>query len=101
MGQTKGHSLTRHRVGECYLVTMQTEPFGLVAVEFIADDGATETVGVSTVHAQLVGAAGVGVEGEESPPVSGIKHLIFRHCRLAPLVVHHLAGTIHRVEDQG
>ena len=39
MGQTKGHSLTRHRVGEFYLVTMQTEPFGLVAVEFITDDG--------------------------------------------------------------
>lgn len=101
MGQTKGHSLTRHRVGKCYSVAVQTEPLRLVAIEFITHNRATETVGVGAVHAQLVGAAGVGIEGEETPPVSGIKHLIFRHCRLAPLVVHHLAGTIRRVEDQG
>jgi len=37
--QIKMHSLTCNGVGEFYLVTMQTEPFGLVAVEFIADDG--------------------------------------------------------------
>ena len=64
MGQTKGHSLTRHRVGECYSVAVQTEPLTLSSIEFIADDGATETVGVGAVHAQLVGAAGVGIEGE-------------------------------------
>ena len=80
---------------------MQTEPFGLVAVEFITNDGTTETIGVGTVHTQLVGAAGVGIEGEESPPVSGIKHLIFRHSRFAMAVVHHLARTVDGVAEQG
>ena len=39
MGQTKGHSLTRHRVGECYSVAVQTEPLTLSSIEFITDDG--------------------------------------------------------------
>ena len=95
------HSLTCNGVGEFYLVAVQTEPLTLSSIEFIADDGATETVGVGAVHAQLVGTAGVGIEGEECPTASDIKHFKFRHCRLASLVVHHLAGTIRRVEDQG
>ena len=59
------HSLTCNGVGEFYLVAVQTESFGLVAVEFIADDGTAQAIGVGTVHAQLVGASRVGPEGEE------------------------------------
>lgn len=63
MGQTKGHSLTRHRVGECYSVAVQTEPLTLSSIEFVTDDGTAQAIGVSTVHAQLVGTPRVGIEG--------------------------------------
>jgi hypothetical protein len=44
---------------------MQVEAVGGTAVKLVAKDGAAEAVGVGTVHAQLVGAACMGIEGHE------------------------------------
>ena len=51
-------------MGKFYLVAMQAETVGRLAVELVTDDGAAETVGVGAVHTQLVGTPRVGVEGE-------------------------------------
>ena len=46
------------------LFGMQVETVGLLAIELVAQDGTAETVGVGTVHTQLVGATRVGIEGD-------------------------------------
>ena len=41
---------------------VKIEPVGRVTVEFVATDGTAETVGVGTVHAQLVCSTGMWIE---------------------------------------
>lgn len=45
---------------------LKVETVGLVTIQFIAQDGTPETVGVGTVHPELVGTAGMRPEGDQS-----------------------------------
>ena len=56
------HTLTCHRMGQRYLFCMQIEAVRRLAIEFIALNRTTQTVLVGTVHTQLVGTTGVGIE---------------------------------------
>lgn len=92
----KVHFLPCYGVFEPYFSSMKHQSFALVSVEFIAYNGASEPVGVSTVNAQLVGSSGMGVEGYE---VVG-DELIVGDGLLAVFHVHHLPRPVHGVWAQ-
>ena len=57
-------TLTGDGVGEPQLFGMQVETVGGLTVELVAKDGAAETILVSAVHTQLMGATGMGGEND-------------------------------------
>ena len=59
------HLLACDRMPEPYLCSMEHEPLALGAIEFVAYDGASESIGVGAVYAQLMGAACLRIEGYE------------------------------------
>ena len=65
------------------------------AVERIAQDGSIQALLMGTMHAQLVGSARLGIEGDaEMGAVDALQDFILRDGLLALLVIHSLAGTI-------
>ena len=56
------HLLTSDGVPEPDFTGMEHQAAALGAVEFVADNGTAQAVGVCTVDAQLVGAACLGIE---------------------------------------
>ena len=59
------HLLAGSRMDETDGLCLEIETVCLCAIEFIALDGTAKTVGMGTVHPELVRTAGVGPEGEE------------------------------------
>ena len=59
------HLFTRYGMAEPDFSGMEHQSVALRAVEFIANDGTSQAVGMSTVDAQLVGAACLGIEGND------------------------------------
>lgn len=57
--------LAGHGMAELQFFGMEPQAVGRMAIEVVALDGAVEALGVGTVHAQLVGAPRVGIEGDE------------------------------------
>ena len=51
------HFFSAYRMLEPYLGSMQTESLAFGAVEFVTNDGVTESVGMCTMNAQLVGTS--------------------------------------------
>ena len=76
-------------------VGMEVEAVGEVAVELVAEDGAAQTVGVGTVHAQLVGAPCLRIEGDAVVA----DDLVVGDGWLAALVVDDLARTVDGVAE--
>ena len=67
----------------------------LVAVERIAQDGRIQALLMGTMHAQLVGSARLGIEGDaEMGVVDALQDFILRDGLLALFVIHHLAGAV-------
>ena len=67
----------------------------LVAVERIAQDGSIQTLLMGTMHAQLVGSARLGIEGDaEMGAVDALQNFILRNGLLALLVIHYLARAV-------
>ena len=60
------------------MVAMQVETVGFCAIQLVAEDGAAQSFLVGTVHAQLMGAAGMGIEGYEAraPKVSNTSYSV-------------------------
>ena len=82
---------------EFYLFGVEIETVSTGAVEDVALDGTPETVGMSTVDAELVGATGLGIElhavvvGENIMGDGGLAHAI----------VDHLTGSIEWIARKG
>ena len=72
---------------------VKVEPVGTMTIERVAHDGATQSVGMRTVHAQLVRATG---QRPKFHPVFADK-AIFSYPFFTPCMIHHLIRTIHRV----
>ena len=73
----------------------------LVAVERIAQDGSIQTLLMGTMHAQLVGSARLGIEGNaEMGAVDALQNFILRNGLLALLVIHYLAGAVQIIGQQ-
>ena len=73
----------------------------LVAVEWIAQDGSIQTLLMGTMHAQLVGSARLGIEGDaEVGAVDALQNFILRNGLLALLVIHYLAGAVQIIGQQ-
>ena len=67
----------------------------LVAVERIAQDGRIQALLMGTMHAQLVGSARLGIEGDaEMGAVDALQDFILRDGLLALLVIYYLAGAV-------
>ena len=90
------HWLACYGMREPDLGGMEHQTATLGAVEFIADDGAAQTVGVCTVDAQLVSAARLGVERYDMRT----HELVISHRTFAMLPVNHLSRTVHGVGTQ-
>ena len=58
------------------MVAMQVETVGFCAIQFVAEDGAAQSFLVGTVHAQLMGAAGMGIEGYECPGAESFQYFV-------------------------
>ena len=65
------HSLTCSWMHESYRFSLQIQAIGLVTVQFIAHNRTSQPLQMSTMHTQLVGAACMGIEGEEGYWVMG------------------------------
>ena len=73
----------------------------LVAVERIAQDGRIQALLMGTMHAQLVGSARLGIEGDaEMGAVDALQDFILRDGLLALLMIHHLAGAVQIIGQQ-
>ena len=101
------HLLTSGWMTEPDFGSMQPETVALGAVEFVANDGAAQPVGVGTVDAQLVGAPRLGPKGNECPTLGlacrgdGAQYLVVGDSPLAVFQVYHLSRTVHGVWPQG
>jgi hypothetical protein len=106
-------------------LSLEIETVSLRAIEFIALDGTAEAVGMGAVHAELVGTAGMGPEGEEgepppAPPEEGSacggvfrqallplgkvgrgQHSVLCDGAFAVLEVDDLSRTVHGIAEQG
>jgi len=98
------------RMHELQSFGMQVKPLRRLSVERVTHNGAVQAVGMGAMYAELVGAAGFGVEGYEgfglgsviprrlniplAPFVRGIDDFIAGNSRLAVLEIHHLQGTV-------
>lgn len=69
----------------------------LMTIKLISNDGASETVGMGTVHAQLMGTAGVRIESHERTLGMRPQQLVGSDGCLSATVVYSLARTIERV----
>lgn len=58
------HGFAGYWVAEPYLGSVEHQTLALGAIELVAHDGTAQSVGVGAVDAQLVGAAGLGIEGD-------------------------------------
>ena len=96
-GTLEGHPLARDGMDEFQTVGMQVEAVGGLAVELVAADGASQAVGMGTVHAQLVGASGLRIEGYAVVA----NYLIVGCGGLAALIVNHLSRAVDGVAEQG
>ena len=90
------HLLASDGVAEPDFGGMEHQAAALGAVEFVADDGTAQTVGVCTVDAQLVGATRPGIERY----YMRTHELVICHRSFAVLQVYHLARTVHGVRTQ-
>ena len=82
---------------EFYLFGMEVKAVGTGAVKDVAFDGTSEAVWMGAVDAELMGAAGLGIEldavlvGEDVVGEGGLAHA----------VVDHLAGGIEGIAGEG
>ena len=72
-----------------------------MAIERIASDGQGETLLMGTVEAQLVGAPGVGMEGDEGAALAGAHDLIGGDGAFALVRVYYLSRAVNGVGTQG
>ena len=105
------------RMHELQSFGMQVKPLCRLSVERVTHNGAVQAVGMGAMYAELVGAAGFGVEGNEgfglgsviprrlniplAPFVRGIDDFIAGNSRLAVLEIHHLQGTVIEIGTEG
>ena len=68
-----------------------------MAIERIASDGQGETLLMGTVEAQLVGAPGVGMEGDEGAALAGAHDLIGGDGAFALVRVYYLSRAVNGV----
>ena len=59
------HLFTRYGMAEPDFSGMEHQSVALRAVELVALDGASQSVGMGAMDAQLVGAACLGIEGND------------------------------------
>ena len=93
--------LASHRVGEPYLGSMKTKTLTLETIELVAHDGAAQTIRMGTMDAQLVGATGLRIKGNNIRGKRRMNEFIVGDGTLAMLQIHHLARTVHGVGAQG
>ena len=80
---------------------MQVQAVGRPAIECITQDGTVQSFLVCTVHTQLVGATGVGSQGNDRMSIAiHSQEFLTSLCHLAMLFVHHLTRAIHNVGPQ-
>ncbi len=103
-GKFEVHLLACDGMDEGNGLRLEIETVSLRAIEFIAFDGTAEAVGMGAVHSQLMRAAGVGPEGEES--VTGgwffcytSQNTVFGDGAFATLKVDDLTRTVHGVAE--
>ena len=78
--------------------SMEEEPaFLMLTIKAIAQDRIVETLLVGTVHAQLMGAPRLRIEGNAGMSVALSQQLIVCDCTLPFLSVHTLIRTVQRV----
>ena len=101
------HFLTGDGMVEPDFGGMEHEAGALGAVELVAHNGTAKSVGMGAVDAQLVGAARLGVEGDqvrgERREEGGgrfVDELVVGDSPLAVLHVDNLSGTVHGVGTQ-
>ena len=75
---------------------MEVETVGGRTVKGVALDRAVESVGMSTMHTQLVGASGLGLQDDALAVGSGV----VRDGRFAMCVVNLLSWSVQRVGRQ-
>lgn len=76
--------------------------FLFYAVERIAQDGSIQALLMGTMHAQLVGSARLGIEGDaEMEAVDALQDFILRNGLLALSMIHYLAGAVQIIGQQG
>ena len=106
------HSLSCDGMDERDGLRLQIQTVSLVAIKFIAQDGTAETLGVRTVHAQLVGPSRMRPQREAchrshptpfpTPRGEGLgwgdcHNAVLRNRTLTFLMIDHLTGAIHGI----
>ena len=80
---------------------MQVQAVGRPAIECITQDGTVQSLGMGTVHTQLVGATGMWSQDHDRMSIAiHSQEFITGLCLLAPLFIHHLTRAIHNVGPQ-
>ena len=79
---------------EFYLGSVEHEPFGGLAVQIVAHNGAVEARVVRCVNAQLVRAASLGKEFNQCAPIGTTDDRKTRCGWLAVLKIYHLPRTV-------
>ena len=90
-------ALTGNGVPELQPFGMEVEAFGGLSVEGVSYDGAVQAFAVGGVYTELVGTAGLGIEGHAGSIVFCIDYFIACNCRLTVFVTDHLQGAVVEV----
>ena len=95
------HLFFCYGVHELNLCCMQKQPFVRCSVQPVSYDRGIHSVRMSGMYAQLVCAAGAGVEIHEDRSVFPmLTDTIIRNGRFAVRMIHHLAGTVVRIRQK-
>ena len=80
---------------------MEVKAVGGLSVEGVAYNGAVQAFGVGGMYSELVGTAGLGIEGNAGSIVFCIDYLISRNRWLAVFVADHLQRAVVEVRTEG
>ena len=87
-------------MGEREIFGMKVKTVGMETVEIIAHNRHSQAVFMCTMHAQLVGAAGMGCEHNAVIRSFMSDNFLICHRRFPFFVIHHVSWTVQIIGSQ-